>query len=106
MAYQVGDACYSTSLEAVQVMASKVAGGVVVIGSKAYVVNASSVTGSSITYAFAEVGGVGTMSKTSTVTPQPCGLLDWQDGLTIGWAIAAAWIATAVVLHLRKAVHE
>lgn len=106
MAYQVGDACYSTALEAVQVMASNAVGGVVVIGSKAYVVNAGSITGSSITYSFAEVGGTGYMTKLANVTPQPCGLLDWQDGLTIGWAIAAAWIATAVVLHLRKAVHE
>lgn len=106
MAYQVGEACYSTALEAVQVMASSAVGGVVVIGSKAYVVNATSVTGSSITYGFAEVGGTGTMTKVATVNPQPCGLLDWQDGLTIGWAIAAAWIATAVVLHIRKAVHE
>jgi len=106
MAYQVGDACYSTALEAVQVMASKAVGSVVVIGSNAYVVNATSVSGSSITYAFADVGGTGSIVKTATVNPQPCGLLDWQDGLTIGWAIAAAWIATAVVLHLRKAVDE
>lgn len=104
--YQVGDTCYSTALAAVQALASAEVGGITVIGSKAYVVDATNISGTSITYSFLEVGGTGTMTKVATVTPQPCGLLDWQDGLTLGWAVAAAWIATAVVLHIRKAAHS
>ena len=106
MAYQVGSSCYDTAAAAVSAIASAQVGAVVVHGGTAYVVDASAHTGASVTYSLQPLAGGASISYTAAVTPQPCGLMDWQDGLTLGWAVAAAWIATAVVLHLRKAVHE
>jgi hypothetical protein len=106
MAYQVGATCYDSASDAVSAIASSQVGAVVQHGGAAYVVNAPSLTGASITYLLQPVAGGAAISYTAAVTPQPCGLLDWQDGLAISWGIAAAWIATAVVLSLRKAVHE
>jgi len=106
MAFQVGSSCYATALDAVAASASSEVGAVVVKGSGSYVVDVASYTASSITYVLRSLDGLADISSTVAISPLPCGLLDWQDGLTLGWAVAAAWIATAVVLFIRKAVHE
>lgn len=106
MAFQVRDTCYASAIEAVGAMASSQVGAVVAVSGNTYVVNAASYTANSITYVLQDVSSTGTLTKVASVNPSPCGLLDWQDGLTLGWSIAAAWIATAVVLHLRKAAHS
>lgn len=111
MAYQVGASCYSDASAAVAAIASSQVGTLVQHGGAAYVVDATSSDAASITYRLQPVAPLlllptRTIELTASVTPQPCGLLDWQDGLALGWSVAAAWIATAVVLHLRKAVHE
>lgn len=106
MAYQVGPFCYASALDAVAAMASSQVGAVVVKGSAAYVVDVAGYSGTSITYALRPVEGGAVVSSTQAVTPLPCGLLDWQDGLELGWGVVAAWIFTAVVLHIRKAAHE
>ncbi len=69
-------------------------------------VNASDITGASITYTLSPVTGGAGITLVASVTPQPCGLLDWQDGLLIGWGIAGAWLMTAAVMFLRRGVHE
>lgn len=101
---QVDGNCYS-ELAAVQAMAAREVGRLVVIGAKTYVVDVGAVTPTTITYNFADTTSTATFSKLVTVTPQPCGLLDTVDGLVIGWAIAAAWLATAAVLFIRRGVH-
>ena len=106
MAFQVGPFCYASAVDAVAAMASSQVGAVVVKGSAAYVVDVAGYTSSSITYVLRPVEGGAVISSSLAVAPLPCGLLDWQDGLTLGWAIAAAWIGTAVVLFLRRAVNE
>jgi hypothetical protein len=106
MSFQVGSSCYAAASDAVAAAASSEVGAVVVRGSGAYMVDVASYTGSSITYVLRSLDGLADITTTLAVTPLPCGLLDWQDGLTLGWAVAGAWIATAVVLFLRKAVHE
>lgn len=106
MAFQVGSACYSDALGAVAAIASGQIGAVVVHGGTAYVINASAIAEDSITYTLGPVGGGTAITVVAPVNPQPCGLLDWQDGLVLGWSIAAAWIATAVVMFLRRGVHE
>lgn len=42
---------------------------------------------------------------TKAITPswQPCALLDYSDGLAIGWGIAAAWIAAFAVMYMSRA---
>lgn len=106
MAFQVRDTCYSTAQQAAEVTASGVVGSVVVIGSKAYTVSTTSISGSVINYRFAEVGGGGIFTQAAAYVPQPCALLETADGLVIGWGIAAAWLATAAVLFLRRGLHE
>ena len=106
MAFQVGSACYSDAQGAVAAIASGQVGAVVAHGGAAYVVNASDITSSSITYTLSPVAGGTALTVVSPVTPQPCGLLDWEDGLILGWAIAGAWLATAVVMFLRRGAHE
>lgn len=104
--FQVGVSCYPDAISAVRAMAAQEVGSIRQIGSDQYVVDSTAQTATSITYVFRNVASTAVVTSVETVVPLPCGLLDWQDGLVLGWAIAAAWIATAVVLHIRKAVHE
>lgn len=106
MGYQVGSTCYSDAPAALSAMASAQAGAVVVHGGAAYVVDASSVTNSSITYTLRPVAGGSSIASTVSLTPLPCGLLEWHDGLTLGWGVATAWVLTAAVMHLRRAAHQ
>lgn len=102
--YQFGDACYSTALSAAQAAAASQIGAVVQIGTASYVVDVVTVSPSSITYKFQNVSSTAILIKSASFTPLSCGLLDTSDGLIVGWAIAAAWLVTAAVLHLRRGV--
>jgi hypothetical protein len=106
MSYQVGDACYSTPLAAVQAMAAKEVGGVRQIGTATYVVDSTGQTATSITYVLRNVSNTSVVTTTETVTPLPCGLLDTADGLIIAWGIAACWLAVAGILFIRRGLHE
>jgi hypothetical protein len=106
MAYQVGSVCYSDAQGAVAAIASSQVGAVVSHGGAAYVVNASDITSASITYTLSPIAGGAAITLTAPVTPQPCGLLDWQDGIVLGWAIAAVWLAVAAVMFLRHGAHS
>lgn len=106
MAWQVGSACYGTLEAANTATASAQVGAVVVHGGTAYVVDVSAVTGAAITYELQPVGGGTPITLAASVTPMECGLLDWQDGLSLGWGIAAVWVAVAAVMVMRKGVHE
>lgn len=106
MGYQVGTACYGDAASAVSAIASGQVGALVQHGGAAYVVDATAVTGSSITYSLNPVDSGTALVVVAPVTAQPCGLLEWQDGLVIGWAVAGAWLATAAVLFLKRAAHE
>lgn len=105
MGFQVDSNCYSTSLLAVHAMAAKEVGKVVNIGTKAYVVDVTGVTGSSITFRFNDVQTTAFITKVVAVSPEPCGLLDTSDALVIAWGIATAWLVTAGVLFIRRGVH-
>jgi hypothetical protein len=106
MAYQVGPSCYGDAIAAVHAIASSQVGTVVVHGGSAYVADATAVTATSISYTLQPIAGGASISYVASVSPQPCGLLDWQDGLMLGWAVAAAWIAVAAVMLIRRGVHE
>lgn len=106
MGYQVGATCYGSADDALSAAASSQVGGVVVHGGAAYVVGVDAVASTSVTYRLAPVAGGQVIQSTVQLAPQPCGLLEWQDGLSLGWGVAAAWILTAAVMHLRKAAHQ
>lgn len=102
---QAGSTCFSTPAAAAAAVASGEAGQVVSGGSVVYVVDAAA-SGASITYTLLPVGGGTPVTLDFTPTFPDCQLLDWADGLQLGWLVAAAWLAVAAVLFLRKAVHE
>lgn len=104
--FQVDGVCYSSSLAAVQAMAASEVGSIRQLGSAVYVVDSTAQTSSSITYVLRELGGVGLITSTQNVNPQPCGLLDTADGLILAWGIATAWLITHGVLFLRRGLHE
>lgn len=106
MSFQFGESCYSTALAAAQASAASQIGSIVQIGSASYVVDVASASESSITYKFQDVLSTASVTKVASYTPLPCGLLDTADGVELGWLVAAAWIATAVVLHMRKAAQS
>ena len=102
--FQVDGNCYS-DIAAVQAMAAREVGRVVVLGTQTYVIDVDAVSATTITYRLTDLASTSSISKVVNVTPQPCGLLDTSDGLIIGWSIAAAWLATAAVLFIRRGVH-
>jgi len=106
VSYQVGTICYASAVEALAASASSQVGGVVVHGGAVYVVGVDAVAPDSITYRLTPIAGGQALQNTVQLAPQPCGLLQWQDGLTLGWGVAAAWIVTAAVMHLRRAAHQ
>jgi len=106
MAYQVGATCYGSAEQALSATASSQVGGVVVHSGVAYVVDVAGVSASSITFRLNPIGGGVPVESVVSVTPQPCGLLQWDDGLLLGWSVATAWILTAAVMFLRKAAHQ
>jgi len=106
VSYQVGSTCYGNAVDALSAVASSQVGGVVVHGGAAFVVGVDAVASSSITYRLTPIAGGQAIQSIVQLQPQPCGLLQWQDGLTLGWLVAGAWIATAAVMHLRRAAHQ
>ncbi len=106
MSYQVNDNCYGSSSSAVSAIASKEIGGVVNLGLTSYVVDVSAITDTSITYLLQDLASNNTITKTVSITLQPCGLLDTSDALIIGWGIAAAWLVTYGIMFLKRGLHE
>lgn len=106
MGYQVGESCYSTALQAAQATAAQNVGSFVARGADLYVVQRYSETASQIQYWMGGVGATTSFVQTVSFAPIPCGKIEWQDSLAMGWGIAAAWIVTAVIMNLRKAAHE
>lgn len=106
MAFQVGAFCYGDAQAAAAATASAQAGAVVQHGGAAYVVNVAAVAADSITYSLAPVQGGPAITVVAPFSAQPCGLMDWQDGLALGWGVAGAMLAVAAVMFLRRGVHE
>lgn len=99
--------CYATGADALAAMAVDATGGVVSSGGVAYSVAAAPSGSSSLDYTLTPLSGSGSaITSTVSVTIPDCMLLDWADGLAIGWGIAGVWILTYAVLFLRKAAHE
>ena len=104
MAYQVGSTCYATAIEAGQAQASTMVGAIVGQGSVAHTVSTSTIDATSITYVLSPVGGGTPITHVAPFTPQPCNMLQLEDGLTIGWLIAAAWIGAFCLMFLARAL--
>ena len=103
MAYQVGTACYPTLDGAASAVASSETGKVLSAGSVVYVVDAAAAPGGSITYTLTDPSGVHPAIVQSLAPTIPeCALMDWSDGLTLGWGVAAVWLTAFALLAMRK----
>lgn len=102
MTYQVDQTCYATEVDAAHAAAAKSIGAVVQHAGAAYVVDVSAVAGTSITYQLHPVGGGGAITVQAPFSPQPCALLGWEDGLQLGWGVAAAWLGAFAVMFVTK----
>lgn len=104
MSFQVGPVCYPTELAAAQAQASATVGTVINHGTTAYVVDSGTIAGNSITYLLHPFGGGPPVSLAAPFTPQPCNLLQWSDGLQLGWLVAAVWLGVYAVIFIAKAL--
>jgi hypothetical protein len=102
MGWQVDGACYATQLQAVQAAVSGEVGKVVTIGTVSYVVDVTATTSTSATYVYRRVSGTPDITKVTTITAQPCGLLEWQDGLVLAWAVVGIWLAAYGLRYLGR----
>lgn len=102
MAYQVDSACYSTATAAAQASASAQVGAVVSQGGTLYALDVGAVGESSITYHLQPLGGGATVQTTVAYSAQPCGLLQVEDGIAIGWMVGGAWIAAYSIMFIAR----
>jgi hypothetical protein len=103
MALQVGSSCYASAVAAASAIASAETGKVVPAGSVVYVVDAAASSSGSITYTLTDTAGVQPAMVHELVPTIPeCGLMDWSDGLALGWGVAAAWLLAYAVLAMRR----
>lgn len=104
MSYQVGAACYPTPTAAAQASASSQIGQIVPHGTTSYIIDATGSDATSITYVLAPVGGGVAITVVAPYTAQPCNMLTMDDGLLMGWMVAAAWIGAYALLFITRAL--
>lgn len=103
MSFQHGGQCFGTQAEAWASLAAASAGSVIPAGSAIYVLDVDSVSASGIDFVLRDMLSSGTVSYTATPAMQPCSLLDWEDGLELGWGVGSIWLLAAMVLFLARA---
>lgn len=104
MPSQVGPVCYPSALAAATAQASSMGGSIVQQGTASYVVEVGVVAANSITYVYRPILTGTAFQSTSWYYPQECQMLDWTDGLALGWLVAGIWLATAGLLFLTRAL--
>lgn len=96
MAYQVGSACYSTALQAMQALASSIPPHndgeniVTVVGADAL----------GLTYRMYTVAAGSGYNTHWPVSLQPCNMLEAADAVSLGWAIGGAWLSVYAITFL------
>lgn len=104
--YQVGGACYTTPMAALQAKASEYVGSLVTAGSMAYQVDVALVTDTTIRYKFMPIDGSASFNRTNTYAVQPCNLMSTEDALELGWLIVAAWAGAYAIRFLTRTVRD
>ena len=104
MYYQVNDACFPSAISAAQAAASSQIGALKEHGGTLYAVDVSAVTASSITYSLLPVGGGAPVVLVAPYAAQECQLLNLDDGLQLGWMVAAVWLAAFGVMFMARAL--
>lgn len=103
MQYQIDNICYPTKLAAANAIASSQIGKVVQKGDNPSVIGVQSLSETSIIYSVHDEGGLSTTIEIP-LNLQECQLLDYSDGLQMGWMVGAVWISAFAILFLVKAL--
>lgn len=101
--YQHGAACFPTAKAANSAAAAEQAGSIISTTNGPAVIDLLEVTDNSITYALRYLMPPRDKTiTTTTVNPPLCQLLDINDGMSMGWQIAAVWVAAFALKFLSK----
>lgn len=104
MSYQVGSACYETTIQAASASASAQVGSLVQISGAPHVAALSGNTGSVLEWTFVPVVGGPSVVVSAPYTAQPCGLLQASDAVSMSWMVVAVWLAAYSLLFIARAV--
>lgn len=108
MGYQVGSACFDNLADAASALVG-IQNGQFLPGSSS-VVKVTSFSSDpidssvSITASIASLDGSYSYSTTQVYTVPACSVLTFDDGVSIGWQLLAAFSAVYAVLFLRRAI--
>lgn len=103
MAFQYGSGCYVDEASAASAMAASELGATYAAGSAVWSVTGASVSGAAVTFELSDLTTTAVVTKTVSPPFAPCSLLDWEDGLALGWGVGGIWIAAACILALIRA---
>lgn len=106
MASQVGAACYPSALAANTAIASGQLGVNLAHEGSLVVVGVTSVSPTSIVYQYTPVDGSAAFAVTAASVPMDCQMLDYSDGLQLGWQVGGIWLAVFAVLFLTKGLRH
>lgn len=103
MPVQFGGGCYEDNASAASALAAAALGTTYPAGSAVYTVTGAVVSGESVTLELSDL--LSSLVVTKTVTPPfaPCSLLDWRDGLELGWGVGLALILTGGCVLMARA---
>jgi hypothetical protein len=102
MSVQFGGQCFADSAGAAAAFAAANVGAVYPAGSAVLTVTGAGATGATVTLDFLDLVSAATSQVVFAPTFAPCALLDWQDGLALGWGVATPWIIVACVAFLAR----
>lgn len=107
--YQVGDSCFDDAVAAANVATSLQVGQTLTHSGKGHVVSVTSITATSegqasVSYRYQPVDGGASITFAAPYYARPCGRLDWDDGITLGWAVVLVWVSSFGVLFLARAL--
>ena len=101
--YQYGDGCYGTQAAAAAAMAATEVGSVYSAGSRVWTVTGATVGASDVTFELTDlVSADPPITRTVATVFHDCSKLDWEDGLQLGWGIAAVWIVVAGIVFMTR----
>jgi hypothetical protein len=104
MAVQFGGQCFADVAGAAAALAAAEVGAIYSAGSRVWLVTAATSSSGSVELELTDtVSADPPLTFTSSPAFQPCALLDWDDGLALGWGIAAIWILVAAIASVAKA---
>lgn len=100
--YQLDGACYATPLEAVTSYSANLVGNVVVLGGNSHIVAAVNPGSDGVAVTYQRLNQTTSSTIWVPLNVPECQMMTSVDALSIGWGIAAAWIATYAITFLSR----